>query len=701
MSIFSLSSTTLPGLNRIAPVYQGETSECGLACIAMLLQALGIPTSLAQLRERHEAMTYGMSLLDLSDVMEAHGIACATVRFDTDVILELPLPAILHIGGNHFVIAMRTLGETIHIYDPAMGEHHLNKSMLAGMATGYALILDETVKPTTSRLPRHSQTRALFREAGEHRILVMLLLGVMAFATPLLVSHAIDRVVTPSPDHAYWIIGAAFLAATLCAFIFERLCWRALHQHCANTGMLAQNQGFTSLVKNRLRYFSRRTPGEIVERFIAYSMVELERVRLGNTMLCAAIMAAVALIGMVYLQPLLALISAIAIMVTGLVTKSYIPKNQALRMEGESIAAKQNQFLLETIQGIAAWKSALAVKKRIIDYLNYSCDNTKIWRLKADLFISQQTIYKLLGSIELVVTLGVAAPAIMTGKLSFGQFYAFVFIRQIMFGALTTCYESWVARLSNKIVDERAKDLFEQAKDEHLEIATPALRATLSIMGMNYKHNGALKNPLLNNINLEISYGKKIAIVGESGCGKTTLLTLISGLDQPQSGTAFLDGTIVEHWETLRHHCYLQTSFDILFSGSVIENITMFSTHPDRPRCDQLLKELGLHQRFSSLPIGLDTFITDATAALSAGERQRLLVARAIYAERAIGIFDEPTANLDAENSYYVISSIVASPGAAVVVTHDKNHLALFDQVYALAQGQLVLLEHPEACQQA
>lgn len=686
MPIFA-SSSTLAGLHDVEPVYQGEVSECGMACVAMLLQALGIEATLADLRARHGASLLGMSLADLTRVLATHDVASDPVRFDVEALAQLPLPAILHVGGNHFVLAMRSAGNMFHVFDPAVGAHLMHAGMLAGIASGYAVILGEAVAPRARMGRRPNRMPNLRAWTGGGRLTtLMLMAAALSFVTPLFVGMTVDRLLGPDGMNVYWTIGIAFLLAVSGAFVFERICGRTLHRYCSNAGMLALERGFSRLVDNRLRYFTRRTPGELVERFSAYGAASVDRIRLGNAMLCGALVALVAIAIMAWLQPWLALFSMASIGCAVLIAQCYAEEVKGLRLEAETVAARHKQFLLETVQGITAWKSALGTRRRSLAYASHGHDTIRAWRRQADLGLRQQTAYALLGNIELLVTLGVAASAMTAGKLSFGEFYAFTFLRQIAFASVISVCGAWIGSRSNRIAEIRARDILDQERDANPD-GTGDM-STLELCGLAFQHEGS---PVaLKDLGIAIRQGEKIAVLGASGSGKTTLVTLLSGLDLPQAGTLRIDGVATSDWQVLRRYCYLQTSFDILFSGSLLQNIAMFSPDADRAACLRLLQAVGLGQRIAELPAGIDTVVTEATAALSAGERQRLMVARALYAQRAVGIFDEPTANLDRANAYEVMKAITSSPCAAVVVTHDRAHLHLFESVYVLRDGRLI-----------
>ncbi|WP_342052851.1 MULTISPECIES: peptidase domain-containing ABC transporter [unclassified Cupriavidus] len=680
------------GLHPIEPVYQGETSECGLACLAMLLQSLGREVTLADLRARHGAPLLGMSLADLADALAAHGVAADPVCFPGDALRELPLPAILHVGGNHFVLAMRGGGHRMQVFDPAVGMHVMHASELASVATGYALVLDETVRPQprTADSRRRARIDMLGLAGGARLLALMIGAGLLAFLTPLFVGMTVDWMLDRENLDLYENVALAYVLALVGVCAFDRLSARAMHRRCAGTGTHAMTHGFGQLLDNRLRYFSRRKPGDIVERLVAFGEAARDRTQLGNALLCASAISAVTVAVMAWLQPALALVSVAGMIVTGVLTQRYVMQAQVIRVEDEVSGAEQRQFLLESVQGITALKSANIQHARGIAFTRLAQRVTAAWRAGADLELRQRTAYTLVGGVELMITLGIAGRAIMAGELTFGGFYAFAFLRQMAIGAVGQIYGAWLSMRSNRVAEARAQDIFEHDKDAgagHRGGADEPTPEVLGVQGLCMRHDGG--EALLDNLSLEVRRDEKIAIIGPSGAGKTTLLTLLSGLERPGAGSVRIDGAEAADWAALRAYCYLQTAFDTLFSGSVADNITMFAARPELGTCARIADELGLAARLASLPAGLATVISEATASLSAGERQRLLVARALYARSPVRIFDEPTANLDDVSAGQVMRAITAGEGVAIVVTHDRSLLPLFDAVYELRAGAL------------
>lgn len=193
----------------------------------------------------------------------------------------------------------------------------------------------------------------------------------------------------------------------------------------------------------------------------------------------------------------------------------------------------------------------------------------------------------------------------------------------------------------------------------------------------------------------DVDRGHCIAIVGESGAGKTTLLRILVGLMPPASGEMMIDGEVVSS-KQLASLAFLQSQEDILFHASVQDNISLFDENIDdvkHKRIHDSLKDLQLSETVAQLPGGLNALVRESHAALSVGQRQRLLLARAMYSDKPILVLDEPTASLDAATAFNVMSALTEHcrmyGKTLITVTHTEALLPLFDDVWRLRDGTL------------
>ncbi|SPZ21196.1 Alpha-hemolysin translocation ATP-binding protein HlyB [Providencia rettgeri] len=251
------------------------------------------------------------------------------------------------------------------------------------------------------------------------------------------------------------------------------------------------------------------------------------------------------------------------------------------------------------------------------------------------------------------------------------------------------------------IIDTRAHSLFPKKSEQDTapfhekQTSVQGKAPHLSFKGIHFSYDPA--KPILNNVSLDLPSGTQVAIVGESGAGKSTLLRTIAGLFSPQQGVCESNGEAVSVQQLTQLVC-LQSQEDILFNATVLDNITLFDPNfreKDKKRVEVLLDKLALGAVITQLPGGVNALIRESHAALSLGQRQRLLLARSLYSARPILLLDEPTANLDEETAKIVMATIQShcqkTGKTLIVVTHSEELAANFDALYRIVDGELSL----------
>ncbi|MGG4608405.1 peptidase domain-containing ABC transporter [Providencia sp. Me31A] len=692
-------------------VPQEETNECGLACIAMLAQTQGVSVSLEALREVYPASDHGTSLVDLSTILSNYGIATTPVLFEHHELSSLPLPAILHYGANHFVVLAYRKGNNVCVMNPAIGQQWLPFSSLKAEISGYALILEpdsalkklesftpeNNVKNTVERKVPHAMS---LKETSAVRGIYWLmtfafLVSLTLFLMPAMVSNAINQTFSDVKNAVFpygWFI-VAFVVASLLALGVRMVSERFIkHFVLINSGV-----GFSRLLSNPLRFFEKRAPGDVFSRFVAWQGALTEKIELDNGLRTDWIICFTALGVMFWIAPVLAAISAAGVTVMGLISVWAIIRDRWYTQQLQLKAAELNDFFMETLQGILTIKTAGLENQR----------KTQFAWLSRELFTCMQRrnvyqqikdgIYQLTGSLEMVIFMLVVLPMVANDLISLGDFFAYSFLRQIFTNYVTRIFYAIIHKSQLHIIDTRAHSLF--PKKDQDEVAPfqekqPTGKApSLSFQHIHFSYEPT--KPILNDVSLDLPSGSQIAIVGESGAGKSTLLRIIAGLFSTQQGQCYSNGETlsVQH---LTQMVSLQSQEDILFNATVLDNITLFDPNfreKDLKMIENLLSKLELSSVISALPGGLNALIRESHAALSLGQRQRLLLARSLYSSRPILLLDEPTANLDEETARTVMATIRShchkTGKTLIVVTHSEEIATSFDAVYRIFDGQL------------
>lgn len=686
-------------------VYQAETNECALACISMLAETQGINAPLETLRDSYPASAHGTALSTMCDILSELAIPACPVAFDLHELAEIPLPAILHYGASHYVLLAYRQGSYVCVMNPAIGEQLLPVAALKSEISGYALVLDREAGIATPSVEKDKRTRrfralecmSLKQTAdipGIYRLMMLaFLVSLTLFIMPVMVSSAINNVFSSAGkiDFPYFYYLLAFVVSTLLAFIVRSVTERVIKRFV----VMQSVSGFARLLTNSLSYFEKRSPGEIYSRFSNWQLAAAQKIELDNGLRVDWVVGVIALAVMCYISPLLAAISAIGVTLMGLVSVWAIFRDRYYTQKIQVKSAEQSDFLLETIQGFATLKSAGLHSYRQTVFAQYALSLFDCRQRQKVYEQVKSSLYQLIGSLEMVFFMLLALPLLKDNLISLGEFFAYSFVRQIFTAYITQIFFSVLRKNQLHVIDTRAADLFPPVKEEGHD---PVLQPVHFSQQLNYR---ALQfaydpgKPVLDQVSVMLHRGETLAIVGESGAGKSTLLKVITGMIEPQAGEIRVDGHPVTSRQAQKLF-FLQSQEDILFNASVLQNISLFDREYDAKkqlRIDKSLHGLNLTEVIDRLPGKQNALIRESHPALSLGQRQRLMLARAMYSDCPVMVLDEPTANLDEQTAQQVMRTLIDHcheyGKTLITVTHSETALPLFDRVFTMKNGRV------------
>jgi ATP-binding cassette, subfamily B, bacterial CvaB/MchF/RaxB len=375
----------------------------------------------------------------------------------------------------------------------------------------------------------------------------------------------------------------------------------------------------------------------------------------------------------------------------------YAPLRQA---SAEAIiwAARRDSHFLETLRGIKTIKLFNAQQDRRAHWLNLLVEtmNRQLVTQKLDLLFrtTNMLLFGVLGI--LVVWLG--AQKVLENTFSIGMLVAFL--------AYKDQFLKRVSELFNRLVDLKMLRLHAERLSD-LALTEPEPRggystwtgerphAAIAVRDLSFRYSS---NDMwvLDNLSFRIEAGESVAIVGGSGCGKTTLLKLLAGLLQPTTGGIMVDGEPLSRLglEHYRSMIGVVMQDDQLFAGSIADNICFFSGAPDHRRIEECARMAAVHNDIIAMPMGYGTLIGDMGTSLSGGQKQRVLIARALYRRPSILLLDEATSHLDVHREKAVNEAIRATSMTRIIIAHRPETIRSADRVIVLDSGRIVLDEH-------
>jgi ATP-binding cassette subfamily B protein RaxB len=632
---------------------------------------------------------------------EQTGFNTRALRCDIVDLDQLSLPAILHWDLNHFVVLTRVeqgfSSRRFEIHDPVAGRLILDEGKFSTHFTGVVLELTkaDTFVPRKDISPLRI-TQLWSRMSGLQSslcsiLLLSIVLQAVALAAPFYMQIAVDTAF-PSFDTdllAMLAIGFGGLALInlvttwLRSLILVSL-GNALSYH------LVVNL-YRHLMRLPLPWFEKRHVGDIISRFGSSQPIS----DLLSQGLIAAfidgVMASVTLAIMFIYSPRLAGIALVAwILFTFLKIASF----QVLRMRnaGSIIAqARENSSFIESVRGISAIKA-----------FGQETNRQRVWQqLKADAVNAQIRLGRITGAFdasgqfilaaERVLFVYMAMSMAMKGQFTVGMIFAFQSYKQQFLDASTRLVDFATRYRLLDVHLTRIADIAlsppEFSAVVRSETVVP-VRGEIELRNVGFRY-GIGETEVLRGINLRVHPGEMIALVGPSGSGKTTLLKIMMGLLEPSYGQVLIDGKPLAAFglQAWRRNIGSVAQDDMLYAGSLAENIAFFDPEIVFERVVEAAKLAAIHTDIEAMPMRYDSLVGDMGSALSGGQRQRVLLARAFYADPSALFIDEGTAHLDAETERLVMNALDNLPITRVVSAHRPGAVAHATRTIVVANG--------------
>lgn len=697
--------SAVDGLNfgwgrRLPIVLQTEGAECGLACISMIATYFGYAVQIADLRRRHGLSLKGATLKDLIQIADRVGLASRPVRLEMDEIGLLKTPCILHWNLNHFVVLKGTWRNGIIINDPGFGARRLTFAQAAKHFTGIALELTPTSGFETASAPPRVRMRALLGTlVGLKRSLGQLLglalaLEVFAMISPLFMTWVVDQaLVTADRDLLLSIVLAFSLLLLLRVTVSAMRGWTVMLLG-ASLEVQARTNLFSHLLNLPASYFESRHMADIMSRFGSQETILSAITTEVVTAILDGVMASLTVVLMWLFAPTLAGVVVAGALLYGILRWAFYNPLCEASMESIVWSARRDSHFLESLRGIKTIKLFNAHQDRRAHWLNLLVEtvNRQLVTRKLGLFFSTSKSLVLGALGILVVWLG--ALKVLENVFSVGMLVAFIAYKDQFLDRVSGLIDTLVDLKMLRLHAERLADIAMTEPEPRSWPSGPVVRqaaSSIEVRDLSFRY-GANDPWVLDNISFRIEPGESVAIVGSSGCGKTTLLKLMAGLLQPTSGHIYVNGELLSRLglQTYRSIIGVVMQDDQLFAGSVADNICFFSARPNQERIEICARMAAVHDDITAMAMGYGTLIGDMGTVLSGGQKQRVLIARALYRQPSVLLLDEATSHLDVTREKAVNEAIRDAHMTRVIIAHRPDTIRSSERVIVLDRGKLV-----------
>lgn len=691
------------GLNRKVPVIlQTESSECGLACIAIIASYHGYDSDLLTLRKKYPISQKGATLPNLIKISNNLNLTTRPLRLDLDELNQLKLPCILHWDLNHFVVLKNVSSSKITIIDPGFGEKALTYEQASPHFTGIALELwpnsnfeEKKVKSTIKITALLSDIKGLWKSLGQILILA-LVIELFSLISPFFMQWVIDHAIVSADLNLLTTLAIGFGILIIISSLISLLqAWVIMHM-ATTLNIQWKANIFNHLINLPNRFFQSRHLGDIISRFNSIDAIQ----SILTTSLIAAILDGImtifTLILMFIYSPKLAFIAVISMLLYAIIRWVwYIPLRRAT--EDEIVyAAKQNTHFMETMRGITTIKQFERQDYRKTTWLALFVDEINAGLTTQKLSLMFSFLNNLLFGLQNIIIVWLGASLVIQGEFTVGFLIAFLAYKNQFSTRVSSLIDKYIEVKMLNLHGERLADIVltdqEKSGTYLLESETlKKLNTEIHIKSLKFRYSE--EDPwIIHGINLNIPQGQSLAIVGPTGCGKTTLMNLMLGNLVPNHGDIKIGDLSLTEISTakIRQFVAYVAQDDVLFSGSIYENISFFDHNSKDEWVEECAKLACIHDEILAMPMGYQTLVGDMGSILSGGQKQRLLLARALYRKPKILFLDEATSSLDILKEREINEMIKSLRITRIIIAHRPETIMSVDRVVTLHNGRIV-----------
>ncbi|MFM9886853.1 MAG: peptidase domain-containing ABC transporter [Burkholderiales bacterium] len=691
-------------IRRFAWIEQAEEMDCGAACLAMICKHYGIPMTVGKLRELANVTTQGATLASLARAGESLGFTARGVQCTFEPLLGFELPFIVHWEGYHYVVVYGVSKRQVWVADPATGFKKMSIEEFERGWSGTCLVFTpgrNMQQLAASRSPwvRFAGYLKPYKKILAYLFLATFVIQVLGIVPPVIIQNILDGVIVHENVNLLHLLIGGLIISNVFTQIMSTVRAYLANFMVRSLDFAMMSQFFKHTMSLPYGFFATRKTGDVFARFQENHTIRAFLTESTVTTLLNLLMVFIYFtIMFLYNVKLTLLLMAFVIPIVAL-TVLVTPKIKNYAREVFTASTEAKSLLMETLGGVETVKG-MAIERQLRLRWEKKYAKALDVQYRAQGFnIAVGLGGQLLNAATTIGILWVGAGLVLAHELSVGQLIAFTALMGCVLAPLMGLVGLWSLLNDAGVAMERLGDVLEVAPEQKPEelasrVVLPDLQGAIRLEGAYFRYGGSETPYVLENINLEIRPGELVAIVGQSGSGKTTLAKLLVGLYAPTEGRISVDGydmSVIDMAYYRAQVGYVMQS-NLLFSGTIAENIASGDEHPDRRKIEEVSRTADAHAFISKMPLGYEQVVGERGMGLSGGQIQRLCIARALYRDPRLLIFDEATSALDTQSESHIVGNMheMLKGRTAVIVAHRLSTIMGADKILVLHQGAIV-----------
>lgn len=686
--------------SRVRLVRQTEIAECGLASLAMVANYHGLDIDLGTLRRRFAPSLRGAPLHSLIGLADKIGLTPRAVKLPLEELKNLHTPCVLHWDMNHYVVLERIKGDKALIHNPDGRSTSMPLDEVSKHFTGVALEL----RPSNDfeggkhrerlKLSQLSRRMTGLKRAVAQVLVLTLVLQAYVLASPYYMQVAIDNALPALDLDLLAVLAIGFGLFTLINAGASLLRSFVLLVTGTTLGFTLASNVARRLFRLPVDWFEKRHTGDILSRFQSIGPIQTMLTQGAVAAIVDGLMTILTLALMFWYSPLLAAIAIVAFVLYAIVRAVSFPFEREAQEASIIMDGKEQSTLIETLHGMTTLRLFGRETLRHALWQTKLTDSVNADVRMARIGIWQGAANALIFGLENIFTIYLAISFVIEGSgFSVGMVFAYMAYKSQFIGKSAALIDTAIEFKMLGLHLERLSDIALSDEDksfgESLDRETE-LKGRIELRDVFYRY--APSDPLvLEGVNLTVEQGDFVAITGPSGGGKSTLVKLLLGLVEPDSGEVLVDGLPLNRFGYKSFHSQIAAVLqeDSLFAGTLADNIALFDQSVDMERVMGAAVAASIDNDIEQMPMQFETLVGDMGSTLSGGQKQRVLLARALYRQPKILVMDEGTAHLDTEHERVVNDAISAMGITRIIIAHRKETIEAAERILVMVGGQL------------
>ena len=713
-------------MRKITIIFQHDSMQCGIACLQMVCKYFGREYSLDSLSKLCFATTEGVSMLGINEAANTLGLHTISARVTTTMLGKAPLPSILHWDQNHFVVLYKVKkGKKFYVADPGKGlvtygldefKQHWISTKSNGEDKGIAMFLETTPAFFTYKMEdeEHIKEKRSFRfllgYVRKYRkyfgqIILGLIVGsLLQLVLPFLTQSIVDVGIKNQDIGFVWLIllGQLMLTISRTAIDFIRR-WLLLHISLRINISLVSDF-FIKLLKLPMSFFDTKLMGDLMQRMNDHSRVNNFLTQQTLNITFAMLTFIVFSVVLFFYNKLVFVIFLLGSILYGIWMTLFLKRRKVLDYELFEQQAINNNKTYEFITSMQEIKLQDCEQRRRWEWEDTQADLFGVQMKSLKLQQTQEAGSIFINEVKNIIITVVAATAVIHGQMTLGMMLAVQYIIGQLNSPVEQLMNFFYSLQDVKISLERINEIHQMDDEngkEGLQTSIEDKSEGIDIKNIMFKYDPHALRKTIDDVGIHIPQGKVTAIVGASGSGKTTLIRLMLGYYPVLEGTINIGNTDINklNKKWWRRQCGVVMQDGVIFSESIARNIAVDDSDIDKERLLKAAEIACIKDYVMALPLKFNTKIGRDGVGLSQGQKQRILIARAVYKNPDYIFLDEATNSLDANNERSIVENLdkFYKGKTVVIVAHRLSTVKNADQIVVIDHGKVVEIGNHES----